>query len=209
MRRTTTATTTVLPTFRAMPLCLPPSLPPTPSPTASPPPLSSLSRAPRRPPPPAALQGSLRAEGPLWESSKFMSNGSGVPDLSPDLWYLLGCAHARCGRHRKAAEALRRAAGLMPGHPAFLHELAKACQVSAGGLPPLLSLLRRACVSLAVVGSEQRTPCARLHTHVRFWDERCARKWSGVGPIGGALREGRGGSGGKWGGTRGSSACGA
>ena len=33
------------------------------------------------------MQGALRGEGPLWESSKFMSNGSGAPDLSPSLWW--------------------------------------------------------------------------------------------------------------------------
>ncbi|EFJ41281.1 hypothetical protein VOLCADRAFT_119734, partial [Volvox carteri f. nagariensis] len=43
--------------------------------------------------------------------------------------YQLGCAHARCGRPREAVVAFQRAAQLMPRHPAFLHELAKACQV--------------------------------------------------------------------------------
>ena len=33
-----------------------------------------------------ATQGTLRGEGPLWESRKFMSSGSGTPDLSPALW---------------------------------------------------------------------------------------------------------------------------
>ncbi|GIL60895.1 hypothetical protein Vafri_15714 [Volvox africanus] len=74
-------------------------------------------------------EGCLRGEGPLWESRKFMSSGSGAPDLSPSLWYQLGCAHSRCGRPRKAVAAFQRAAQLMPRHPAFLHELAKACQV--------------------------------------------------------------------------------
>ncbi|GIL69331.1 hypothetical protein Vretimale_13447 [Volvox reticuliferus] len=73
--------------------------------------------------------GCLRGEGPLWESRKFMSSGSGAPDLSPSLWYHLGCAHSRCGRPREAVAAFQRAAQLMPRHPAFLHELAKACQV--------------------------------------------------------------------------------
>ncbi|PNW83652.1 hypothetical protein CHLRE_05g238260v5 [Chlamydomonas reinhardtii] len=75
-------------------------------------------------------KGTLRGEGPLWESRKFMSSGSGTPDLSPALWYQLGCARARCGAASEAVSAFRRAAGLMPGHPVFLHELAKACQVA-------------------------------------------------------------------------------
>ncbi|KXZ50814.1 hypothetical protein GPECTOR_15g500 [Gonium pectorale] len=74
--------------------------------------------------------GVLRGEGPLWESRKFMSSGSGAPDLSPSLWYQLGCAYARCGRHRDAVSALQRAASIMPDHPVFLHELAKACQAA-------------------------------------------------------------------------------
>ncbi|GLI66721.1 hypothetical protein VaNZ11_010659 [Volvox africanus] len=73
--------------------------------------------------------GCLHGEGPLWESRKFMSSGSGDPDLSPSLWYQLGCAHSRCGRPREAVTAFQRAAQLMPRHPAFLHELAKACQI--------------------------------------------------------------------------------
>ncbi|GFR50022.1 hypothetical protein Agub_g12172, partial [Astrephomene gubernaculifera] len=79
---------------------------------------------------PLRPQGVLRGEGPLWESRKFMSSGSGSPDLSPSLWYQLGCAHARCGHPSQAVSAFQRAASLMPHHPVFLHELAKACQVS-------------------------------------------------------------------------------
>ncbi|GLC44661.1 hypothetical protein PLESTM_001626900 [Pleodorina starrii] len=82
--------------------------------------------------------GCLRGEGPLWESRKFMSSGSGTPDLSPSLWYQLGCAHARCGRPGKAVAAFQTACRLMPRHPAFLHELAKACQVSGDPATALL-----------------------------------------------------------------------
>ncbi|KAG2440606.1 hypothetical protein HYH02_010185 [Chlamydomonas schloesseri] len=90
-------------------------------------------------------KGTLRGEGPLWESRKFMSSGSGAPDLSPSLWYQLGCAYARCGAAQEALAAFRRAAGLMPGHPVFIHELAKACQVAgdaAGALTHFNAVLK-------------------------------------------------------------------
>lgn len=45
--------------------------------------------------------------------------------------YQLGCAQARCGRAAAAVASFRRACSTMPGHPVFLHELAKACQVRA------------------------------------------------------------------------------
>lgn len=76
------------------------------------------------------MQGTLRGEGPLWESNKFMSSGAGSPDLSPSLHYHLGCARARLGMWAGAADALAKAVALMPGQPAFVHEYAKALQVS-------------------------------------------------------------------------------
>ncbi|KAG2482512.1 hypothetical protein HYH03_018557 [Edaphochlamys debaryana] len=74
--------------------------------------------------------GSLKGDGPLWESRKFMASGSGSPDLSPSLWYQLGLARARCSRAPEAVAALARACELMPNHPVFLHELAKARQAA-------------------------------------------------------------------------------
>jgi hypothetical protein len=51
------------------------------------------------------------------------------PDLTPSLWYHLGCTRARLQNWAGAASAYERAAACLPTHPGICHELAKAYQV--------------------------------------------------------------------------------
>lgn len=65
----------------------------------------------------------------LWEGSKIIQGVQVPPDLTASLWYHLGCARARTGSFPGAAAAFERAQGLLPDHPAVVHELAKSYQV--------------------------------------------------------------------------------
>ncbi|KAJ9530780.1 hypothetical protein QJQ45_028667 [Haematococcus lacustris] len=72
--------------------------------------------------------GVLKPDPRLWQGTKFMSQASHPPDLTPALWYHLGCCRARLLDWSGAAAAYEAAATCLPAHPAVAHELAKAYQ---------------------------------------------------------------------------------
>mmetsp|Transcript_6410 Transcript_6410/g.17111 ORF Transcript_6410/g.17111 Transcript_6410/m.17111 type:complete len:987 (-) Transcript_6410:724-3684(-) len=68
----------------------------------------------------------LRPDPRLWEGTKFITGAASPPDLTASLWYHLGCARASTHSYEGAAAALEQAHAYLPGHPAIMHELAKA-----------------------------------------------------------------------------------
>ncbi|KAL6754241.1 hypothetical protein V8C86DRAFT_2707685 [Haematococcus lacustris] len=72
--------------------------------------------------------GVLKPDPRLWQGTKFMSQAAHPPDLTPALWYHLGCCRARLLDWSGAAAAYEAAATCLPAHPAVAHELAKAYQ---------------------------------------------------------------------------------
>ncbi|KAF5827975.1 hypothetical protein DUNSADRAFT_18441 [Dunaliella salina] len=68
----------------------------------------------------------LRPDPRLWEGTKFITGAASPPDLTASLWYHLGCARASTNSYEGAAAALEQAHAYLPGHPAIMHELAKA-----------------------------------------------------------------------------------
>ena len=127
----------------------------------------------------------LRMDALLWEGSKIIQGVQVPPDLTASLWYHLGCARARTGSFPEAAAAFERAQGLLPDHPAVVHELAKsyqACVCVGGEMREGLGTEVLVCVEgrdrgsgTAVCGGRAWGSC-RSHTprHARF----CQCQWA-------------------------------